>query len=387
MSSFTLATTPFLIFGEGKRAEIPQHVLRFGNHCLIIIGANSFASSTAASDLWDSLRKSGIHFSVCRISGEPTPSAIDECVAQHLRDVPDVVVAIGGGAVLDAGKAIAAMLTTGGSVRDYLEGIGTSSHPGTTRPLIAVPTTSGTGSEATKNAVISEVGSQGYKRSLRHENFIPAVSILDPELTYTCPAHIAAASGMDAFTQLLESYVSTKANAFTDALAMKGLALVVPSLIAAVNENHPEARRNMMLGAYLSGITLANAGLGLVHGFASSIGGYFDIPHGVICSRLMGPVNRITIRELRHTKEQSSLQRYADVGMLLPQSGNHSQDACIDNLLDFIEHLTTTLHIPGLGTYGVTTADFQRIAAITENKNNPVAISQAGMLEVLTGAL
>jgi alcohol dehydrogenase class IV len=299
-----------------------------------------------------------------------------------------VVVAIGGGSVLDAGKAIAAMLPLNESVKDYLEGVGTKAHPGVKIPFIAVPTTAGTGSEATKNAVLSETGENGYKKSLRHNNFVPDVAIIDPKLTLGCPPAITAASGMDAFTQLLESYLSTAANPITDALAYEGLKYISASLVPAYKDGpNLQARTAMALAAYLSGITLANAGLGLVHGFASSVGGYFNVSHGVICSTLMASANTITVQKLRTEKNNTAaLAKYTATGKLFAGTDNRSDDYYIDFLLAHIGHLTRELKIPGLKQSGIASTDFKKIIQASDNKNNPAILNHEEMEEVLAMA-
>jgi len=387
--AFGLAAVPVLHFGAGKISVLPSVVKPWGSTMLLVTGANSFMSSPPGRALLDLLTSQGIVVHHCRIGREPTPEMIDDAVKEFSAYQPSVVVAVGGGSVLDAGKAISAMLPLKDSVKHYLEGVGTRSHPGDKVPFVAVPTTSGTGSEATKNAVLSEVGVTGYKKSLRHNRFVPDVAIVDPVLTVSCPRSTTAASGMDAFTQLLESYISTAANPITDALAYEGLRRVSGSLLRACHDGHDlNARADMALASYLSGITLANAGLGLVHGFASAIGGYFDIPHGVICSALMAPVNEATVRKLRVNDEidMTALTKYAAVGKLFSGVGGKSDAYYVDHLLSVIDTYTRKLDIPSLASFGVGISDFDRIVKASDNKSNPVALDHAEMTEVLTRA-
>jgi alcohol dehydrogenase class IV len=355
-----------------------------GTKVLLVTGAGSFIKSAAGVSLLDQLMSQGFlvdHYSVDR---EPTPQLIDRAVLEYSSRKHNVVLAIGGGSVLDAGKAISAMLPLAEPVKDYLEGVGEKSHPGSKIPFIAVPTTAGTGSEATKNAVLSETGVNGYKRSLRHDNFVPDIALIDPVLSISCSPSTTAASGMDAFTQLMESYLSTAANPLTDAYARQGLNLVSRSLLKVYREGADVgARADMSLAAYLSGVALANAGLGLVHGFASSIGGYFEIPHGVICSAMMAPANKLTVQKLRSEKNNVALNKYASVGKIFSTDDNKSGDYYIDSLLALIESLTRELNIPKLGTLGVSSSDHDRIATITDNKNNPVKHDKQEILQIL----
>ena len=384
--SFTIARTPQLYFGAGKFSTLFSTIRSFGKNVLLVTGARSFLTSESGRELPDKLRQSGFAFEHVIISKEPTPEIIDQAVRRSISFHCDVVVAIGGGSVLDAGKAISAMLLLNEPVKDYLEGVGTKpSHPGIKVPFIAIPTTSGTGSEATKNAVLSEIGENGYKRSLRHNNFVPDIAILDPLLTINCPQTITASSGMDAFTQLFESYLSTTANPITDSLAVEGLVRVSKSLRKAFADGaNTEARTDMSLASYLSGITLANAGLGLVHGFASSIGGFFDISHGVICSSLMPACNRFTVKKLRERRtNDAALVKYANAGKIFSDATNKSDDYYIDYLIDLIDNWTNTMKIPRLRDVGVLPEHFKKIVDVADNKNNPVALEKDEMMEVL----
>lgn len=388
ISAFAFAVTPQLYFGSEKITTLPSVLKTFGSNVLLVTGARSFISSAAGYKLLEQLHVAGYTVEQCVISQEPTPAMVDSAVNRAAHIPPHVVVAIGGGSVLDAGKAIAAMLPLHESVKDYLEGVGTKTHPGVKIPFVAIPTTAGTGSEATKNAVLSEIGDNGYKKSLRHNNFVPDIAIIDPALTLSCPPAITAASGMDAFTQLLESYLSTAANPMTDALAYEGLKYISTSLRQVYEDgSNLSARTAMALASYLSGITLANAGLGLVHGFASAIGGYFNISHGVICSSLMASANKVTVQKLRAEKNnEAALVKYAAVGKLFSGVDNKSDAYYTDSLLTHIESLSHELKIPTLKASGIAPADFEKIIKASDNKNNPAILNKEEMEEVLAMA-
>jgi len=384
MKSYSISRTPQLHHGEGTYKLIGS-MITGNNSILVVTGGRSFEALDAYRFLMGECTRVKIKVSEYRIPREPSPSMIDRAVDEFGDVGVQLVVGLGGGSVIDAAKAIAAMIPIHEPVKDFLEGVGTKTHPGIRLPFIALPTTSGTGSEATRNAVLSEVGSNGFKRSLRHMNFVPDTAILDPTLTLTCPAAVTAYSGMDAFTQLLESFVSTSANPVTDALAVQGLKLVSQSLSDAVQDGtNLQSRSDMALAAYLSGITLANAGLGTVHGLAGVIGGLKDIPHGVICSRLMGPANVITVRKLRESSPSNvALSKYAATGRYFVNSSSHNDDYYIDALLDAINGLTSSLNIPSLLQYGVTENDIREFARLGENKNNPVRLNEDERLELL----
>ena len=386
INSFSIAPTPLVYFGRGKINLLPGLIKAFGKNILLVTGKSSFTSTIQFANLLEALRKESISFHHAIVDQEPSPAIIDSMVAEFRMSGLEVVVAIGGGSVLDGGKAISAMLTQQGSVEDYLEGVGVLAPCGSKIPFIAIPTTAGTGSEATKNAVISQIGIKGFKKSLRHNNYVPNIAIIDPDLALSCPASITAYSGMDAFTQLLESYLSTASNPVTDSLALGALRIVKASLPLAVSEgSNPDGRSGMAYAALISGITLANAGLGVVHGFASSIGGLFDVPHGLICGSLMCSANRVTVAKLRQSKDSEwALARYATVGRIFSKEEGKSEAFYVDALLDAIYFYTDLFALPKLSTWGVKKENIADILLHTENKNNPIALTPSELEEIIS---
>jgi alcohol dehydrogenase class IV len=386
INSFHFARLPRIIFGKGKISEIQGIIRGYGREALLVTGKSSFMNSQYGAMLLSSFEENRIAVNRISISSEPSPEKIDEAVLFCRFRKPDVVIAIGGGSVMDAGKAISAMLTQTGSVFDYLEGVGSKESDGSKVPFIAVPTTSGTGSEATKNAVISMVGANGFKRSLRHDNFVPDIAIVDPELTLNCPPDITAASGMDCFTQLTEAYLSDKSNQYTDAFAFEGLKAVKSSLVQCVTDGSDiEVRTGMSFAALTSGICLANAGLGVVHGFASSIGARFHIPHGFICGTLMAVSNELNVSMLRKSgKNPEALKKYAKLGELFLDVENKTDDYYIDGFIAYLQKITSELRLPGLKAEGVKEEDIEEICRSTDCKNNPVKLSKDDLMEILT---
>ena len=385
MEPFQLAKIPKIIFRAGAIADLPGIVKTFGKKIILVTGKNSFIKSEPGRDLISAFNESGIDFSHIIISGEPSPEVVDKAVSFLSNEKFTLVVGIGGGSVLDAGKAISAMMYKRESLIEFLEEVGKSEHDGTKLPYIAVPTTSGTGSEATKNAVISRTGVNGFKRSLRHDNIVPDVALIDPGLTLNCPPGITAASGMDCFTQLTEAYLSNKSNKVTDTIALEGLKAINKSLIRSVkNGEDVEARTGMSFAALCSGICLANAGLGAVHGFATSIGGRFDIPHGIVCGTLMASANDVNVRVLRkNIQNDVALKKYVVLGKLFCNEEGKSDDYFIDRFIQFLHRLTSELELKGLEYYGLDSSEIRQICAITEMKNNPVKLSVDDLVEVV----
>ena len=384
--NYKVLLPPTIEFGIGKRELLPEKILEFGNKILLVSGGSSFLDSGNWEMLERSLKANQIVFELARIKHEPTPEIIDDTVRVFSDYDPDVIIAIGGGSVLDAGKAISAMLPLKEPIINFLEGVGDGRpHPGAKIPFFALPTTSGTGSEATKNAVISRVGENGFKKSLRHDNFIPDQVLVDPELTLHCPENISIWSGMDAFTQLLESYLSTSANPLTDAIALSGLEMINKYLERIVIDGMDlEARSGMAYAAFCSGITLANAGLGIVHGFASSIGGRIDIPHGLICASLMGVSNEITLNKLlKEDPDNPAIFKYAGIGKIFHGSSDRDNMFYAEFLINKIYDLMLKFRLPKLREFGFEPDMIPPILSNTSNKNNPVKLMESDMREIL----
>ncbi|HBC78974.1 MAG TPA: alcohol dehydrogenase [Bacteroidales bacterium] len=389
VKAFQFSRLPFIHFSTGKIKVLPGLIKRYGKTILLVTAGESFVKSPYAETLSEALLREGIKYLHFVVSGEPSPEIIDSVSEKIRNEAVNAVVAVGGGSVLDAGKAVSAMYGVKGSVREYLEGVGTWEHPGTKLPFIALPTTSGTGSEATKNAVISEIGKNGFKKSLRHDNFVPDIAIVDPELTLSCPPDITAASGMDCFTQLTESFLSGNASEYTDALAWEGLKAVKSSLVQTChNGDDITARTGMSFAALTSGICLANAGLGVVHGFASSAGGMFNIPHGVVCGTLMAPANAITLRELRRGVNNPEItNKYVRLGKLFIETRGKPDDYYMDGFVEYLLKLSDDLNLPRLDKYGIKEEDIEPICRITELKNNPVKLNLEDLMEILRSRL
>ena len=386
VKSFQLARVPTIHFKNGIIAELPGIVRSYGNKIVLVTGKNSFIRSGKADLLLQAFKEAGIGFQIISIPGEPSPDIIDQTVKRFNNEPINLVISIGGGSVIDAGKAISAMIYKTESVVEYLEGVGNLDHPGTKVPFIAIPTTSGTGSEATKNAVISKIGVNGFKRSLRHDNLVPDIALVDPGLTLNCPQVITAASGMDCFTQLTEAFLSDKSNNYTDALAMEGFEAIKKSLVRCFTEGRDiEARTGMSFAALTSGICIANAGLGVVHGFASSIGGRYNIPHGLICGTLMAKSNEVNVKELRKiSNNHVALRKYALLGHLFLDEKEKSDDYNIDGFINYLFKVTDDIQLPGLKKQGLGERDLALICSVTECKNNPVKLSSDDLMEILT---
>lgn len=390
IAPFSIARLPRIEFGPGVIARLPPLAAGFGKRVLLVTGAASLKASPAWPAIERGLRDAGVRWQTFTVSGEPSPQRIDDAVAQFRGQNIDVVAGIGGGSVLDAAKAIAGLLRTGDSVMDYLEGVGPEKpYQGPAVPFIAVPTTAGTGSEATKNAVLSVSGKQGFKKSFRDDRLVPEYALVDPDMLASCPPALIAADGMDALTQLLESYVSLRANAFTDALAWSGMEAARDSLLPLYEGSGDQgaARAGMAYAALLSGVTLAQTGLGSVHGLASPIGAFFPIPHGVVCGTLVGAATRVNIDAmLAREPANPALDKYAKVAALLSRRNFTSREQAWEHLVALLDEWTRRLALPTLDAFGVDAGDFAHIVAHSRGssmKTNPIVLEDAEISAIL----
>lgn len=389
MDSFTLKPLPQIEFGFDSINSLPEHIRERGGSVLLLTGADSLKHYGNRDPILSLLDEGHLDISLVEICHEPSPQLIDSIVQQHTAQKIDVVTAIGGGSVVDAGKAVSAMLPHGEAVKQYLEGVGCRRPTGEKIPFIAIPTTAGTGSEVTSNAVISQSGKDGFKKSLRHDRYIPDLALIDPLLMRSCPPEITAACGLDTFSQLVEAYLSTKSSPVTDAIAWKGIQSVHQSLFRVYQE--PEdiyGRSQMALASLCSGIVLMNAGLGVVHGLAPALGCLFPISHGAVCGTLMAAANDITLRKLEVEQQNNeALLKYTKLGKLCSTKADKSDEYYRKSFIEYLHSLTRALKIPRLSQFDVRTADLGEIAAASSNKNNPAALTHEEMLTILENRL
>lgn len=392
VNTFQLTRLPQILFGFDKVSELPAAAVSFGKRALLVTGQRSFCKSERWPRLLSALESAGMEWTHATIGDEPSPELVDDLVNRFRDHAIDVVIGIGGGSVLDGAKAVAGLLPFGNSVIDHLEGVGRGiPYQGPAVPFIAVPTTAGTGSEATKNAVLSVRGPQGYKKSFRHDSLVPAYAIVDPDLLDTCAPSLMAANGMDALTQLLESFVSTRANPVTDALALSGLDAVARGFLTAWSGGKSAqaraARADMAYGALISGITLAQAGLGAVHGLAAPLGAFFPIPHGVACGSTVAAATQVNLAALhRREPNHNALAKYAHVGRVFTGHHDLDDDKAQQVLIQQLKRWTDETDIPKLRNYGVTLADIPHIVAHSRGNSmqtNPIELTDEEIAEIL----
>jgi len=379
--NFEFSTASKIIFGDKSVSRAADIGEAYGHKALIVCGSGQ----TSIAPLLKSLNKTGLEVDLFRVAHEPDIRIITEGVEKGKSSHCDFLIGIGGGSVIDSAKAISAMMTNPGELLDYLEVVGKGEKiQNMPLPMIAIPTTAGTGTEVTMNAVIS-VPEHQVKVSMRSQMMIPNTAIIDPELTYSMPKTLTASTGMDALTQCLEGYVSSKANPLTDCIARDGIKIAAQSLLTAyLDGENREAREGMALASLYGGITLANSGLGAVHGFAGVIGGMSGIPHGEVCSSLLAAVLKYNVQTI---KEQSRLERMLLRFREIAQWLTGNEKATVDDGVLWIQNLNDQLSLPGLKEIGVRHEDFDQIIdkAIFSSsmQKNPVQLSKITLKKIL----
>lgn len=382
---FEFATATRIIFGAGTLAQAGEIAADMGTRALIVTGR----TTERAAPLLEILQEKNVACEIFSVPGEPTTEIASQGTQKARRTGCDLVIGFGGGSPLDAGKAIAALLTNGGEPLDYLEVIGKGqpiSKPAA--PYLAIPTTAGPGTEVTRNSVLKSPEHR-MKVSMRSPLLLPQVALLDPELTYALPPAVTASTGLDAFTQVLEAYVSNKANPLTDAICREGMARAARSLRRAFeNGNDTTAREDMAITSLFGGLALANAKLGAVHGFAGPAGGMFPIPHGTVCAKLLPFVMEANVRALQDRQPESPiLQRYDEIAQIL--TGNSS--ASSSDGVQWVQNLCDVLQVPPLSNYGMTEEDIptlvEKSAKSSSMRGNPIVLTPDELRQIVEQAM
>jgi alcohol dehydrogenase class IV len=382
---FEFASAARIIFGPGTVTQIGALARELGRRALVTTGLNPVQGEHALV----SLAAAGVDYVTLVVSGEPTTDLARQGARLARESGCDLVIGLGGGSAIDAAKAVAALAANGGDPLDYLEVVGrgqTLAQP--SLPCIAIPTTAGTGAEVTRNAVLASP-EHGIKASLRSATMLPRLALVDSELTHSLPPAVTASTGLDALTQLIEPFTSSKANPLTDALCREGIMRVARSLRMAYEDGRDAAaREDMALASLFGGLALANAGLGVVHGFAGPVGGTFHAPHGAVCAAFLPHVMAVNARALRARQPGSAtLARYDEIARILTgQAAALAEDG-----IAWVTSLAAALNVPTLAASGVTTADFpalvEKTAIASSTKANPIVLTPEELSEILTLAL
>jgi alcohol dehydrogenase class IV len=382
---FEFATATRVVFGAGARRELPAVARAFGRRVLVVSGR----SPQRSEPLVAGLSESGAHVVRWSVQGEPTVDQVLTGAELARRERCEVVVAVGGGSVMDAGKAAAALAANPGDAFEYLEVVGRGrplEHE--SLPFIAVPTTAGSGAEVTRNAVLTVPGS-GVKVSLRSALMLPRVALVDPELTLDLPPAVTASTGLDALAQLIEPLVSLRASPIIDPLCLDGIARVARWLrVAYGNGADARAREEMSFAALVGGMALANAGLGAIHGFAGPLGGMFPAPHGAVCAALLPHVVRANVAALTARDPSNPvLRRFDAIGRAM--AGRNTASAV--DAVEHLEHLRSDLGIPPLRRWGATESHLPAIVAQARRsssmRGNPIELTDEELTGILRGAL
>jgi alcohol dehydrogenase class IV len=388
LAAFAFRTAGAIAFGRGARERVGQVAARFGERGLLVIGARSLAATGELDRVRERFASARMTVVTWQVSGEPDVEAVDRGASTARDCGAQVVVAVGGGSVLDAAKAIGAVATNGGSAIDYLEDLPGGGGKGIQKaplPVVALPTTAGTGSEVTRNAVL-RVPEAALKRSMRDDRIVPAVAIVDPDLAATAPRQVTAAAGLDAMTHLIESYVSLGAQPLTDLLALDGARHSFSALRTLAEDFEAiGAWDELALASLWGGIALANAGLGAVHGLAAPLGGRCAVPHGSACAALLAPTIRTNVEALRtRHPDAPALARYRALARVLIGTEDPMQ------LAAEIDTLRRQLDVKPLAAFGARPADALAIVAASRGgsmKNNPIVLTDAELESIVAAAI
>ncbi|NCB01028.1 MAG: iron-containing alcohol dehydrogenase [Spirochaetia bacterium] len=392
VNQFSLLQVNKVDFGVGSFKKLASYIDSYKSRGdLLFLMSTKIANHPEVLSLIASLKEEDVQVHSALVSGEPTVASIDTITKTYYETRVSLVVGIGGGSVLDSAKAVSVMLfhqhkwkDQDLSIKTYLEGVGTKEAPSYRLPLILIPTTSGTGSEATKNGVVAQIGEGGFKKSFRHDSYVPDVAIIDPSFTLTLPLEVTASSGLDALTQLMEGYVSTTENFFIDSLALPAIhkgGLALTHLLDG-HLDDISSRSDISYASYISGVTLAHKGLTYVHGLSGPMGAVHSIPHGIACAKLMGPINRAMVEN--ELKEENIDSPYL-VKMDAIAKGWGKKNAL--EAVEFIEQMVEKADFKPLREYGFTKEDLKKLSKMNSKRNSPVTLSETTIYDILISLL
>ncbi len=381
---FDFASAGRILFGRGRIAELPDLIKPSGKKVMLVTGGHPGRHDS----LRILLEKAGISVAVESVSGEPTVQRVSEITDSILRQQCEVVAGIGGGSVIDAAKAAAALANNPGDIMDYLEVVGAGKPlPQPALPYIAIPTTAGTGAEVTKNSVIT-VPEQHVKVSLRSPFMLPRFALVDPDLALECPPEVSVNCGFDALCHLIEAYLSAKATPMSDAVCREGLSRMGGGALVLhwMRPEDPNVMVNVSLGSLLGGMALANGGLGAVHGFAGVIGGMTGAPHGAVCAALLPAVLRMNLDIACQGKQplcRQTMARINETALMLSRDVNSKTQ----DLITLIENMSTQQNVAGLEKLGVKRAEFpviiEKSSRASSMKGNPFLLTAEQLFQIL----
>lgn len=390
---YEFASAGRIVVGIGAAADLPALALGSGTRALLVTGAGMQARGGIAAQRAAELQAAGFVGARWAVAGEPTVADVEAGAVQARQSGCDFIIGIGGGSVLDTAKAIAALATNPGGAHDYMEVVGAGrALEQAALPVVAVPTTAGTGSEVTRNAVIADPDQQA-KASIRHASMLPRLALVDPELTLDMPPSMTAFSGLDALTQLIEPYVSVRAQPISDGLCLEGLTRIIWAMPRSYFQpSDISAREAMSTASLLSGLALANSGLGAVHGIAAPLGGSYQAPHGAICAALLPHIVATNIAALRRRDPLGpGLTRYARVAEALLGRRGLGDNTLLTDLVTMLRDLVGYLNVPGLAQYGVTEDAIPALAGRSlqagSMRANPIVLTQAEVEDAIHAAL